>query len=305
MPKITVIGSINMDLSISADPLPREGETVHGSDFRMLPGGKGSNQSIAAARLGADVTFVGCVGQDTFGETLCGHLVQEHIHTDYVHAVPDCSTGTAVILLHQGDNRIIVDRGANNSLSIEHVLEAADCIRQSDIVMGQFEAPMDALKCAFSIAKEQGITTLLNPAPFQPFDEEILQLTDIIIPNEIECAQLTGIGPQTEENLILAMKKLRTLGPKEVIVTLGDQGAAYLEGDTLCRVPARKVTAIDTTGAGDSFCGSLAWALSNGCSMEEAVHTAICVSSIAVTRRGASSSYPSLAELQQAMQEHT
>lgn len=301
LPKITVIGSINMDLSICADPLPRLGETVHGSDFKTLPGGKGSNQAIAAARLGAEVDFVGCVGQDAFGETLCQHLLQESVSTQHVHKMPDCATGTAVILLHKGDNCIIVDRGANTRLSSAHVQEAADCIRQSHMVMGQFEAPMDALMCAFSLAKEAGVPTLLNPAPYQPFDQDLLQLTDIMIPNEIECAQLTGIDLQTDEDLLLAMQRLRSLGPKEVIVTLGDRGAAYLDGDSLRLVPARTVTAVDTTGAGDSFCGSLAWALGNGCSMAEAVHTAICVSSIAVTRRGASHSYPTLSELQQTL----
>lgn len=299
LPKITVIGSINMDLSICADSLPMLGETVHGRDFKTLPGGKGSNQAIAAARLGAQVHFVGCVGQDTFGNTLCQHLLQEGVSTQHVHAIPDCATGTAVILLHKGDNCIIVDRGANTHLSSAHVLEAEDCIRQSNMVIGQFEAPMGALTSAFSIAKEAGVPTLLNPAPYQPFDEALLQMTDIIIPNEIECGQLTGIDLQTDEDLLLAMEKLRSLGPKEVIVTLGSRGAAYLDGDTLHLLPARQVDAVDTTGAGDSFCGSLAWALGYGFHIREAVHVAICVSSIAVTRRGASSSYPTLYELQQ------
>ena len=291
MKNILVIGSANIDLTIHTDRMPKLGETVAGHGFSMNSGGKGANQAVAAAKLGGDVKFLGVIGNDTYGEKLLADLrksgaVFEGITAD---GVP---TGTACITVVNGDNFIVLNPGANDLLTPEIIEKKAELIRKSDYVIMQLEIPVDSVLRAAVIAKDAGTSVVLNPAPVKELPDEIYRLTDIMIPNEYEAMLLTGISTDNEQGCRAAVEDLRKKGVKTVIITLGDRGCVYNDGDRIIFHPAGKADVVDTTSAGDSFIGALCCKLSSGNSLPESIDYATKVAAVTVSRRGASESIP-------------
>jgi len=297
MPNICVVGSLNMDLCVHTPRLPAMGETVAGGGFNASPGGKGANQAVAAAKLGAGVAMVGRVGGDIFGARLLESLRCNGVDTSHVRVTEEAPTGVAVILLHGGDNCIVVDPGANALLSPEDIPEEA--IAGSDMLVLQLETTLEAVRRAMELARQHGVAVLLNPAPAQRLPAEILALADIITPNESECALLTGLPCGSPESAARAARALREMGVPKVVVTLGGSGVVYDVGGGPVHRPARPVRAVDTTAAGDCFTGALAVSLAGGSDFDAAVDFAQAAAALAVTRRGAQESLPGLEEVTQ------
>lgn len=275
-----------MDLVIQMADFPQQGETVLGQQFQTSPGGKGANQAIAAARLGSSVTMIGCVGDDRFGHTLRTVLKQEHIDTTLLLTTPE-STGIANILVHQNDNRIIVVPGANYKLKPTHLDAVKDVITQSQMVILQLEIPMETTAHAIKLCKEANVPVLLNPAPAVNFDMRWMDDITYLTPNEVECAQLFGNDfDQTLEKY-----------PNKLIITLGRDGARYFDGEYPIHVPGYMTKAVDTTGAGDTFNGALAYALVEGQSLDEAVYFANIAASLAVEQVSAQGGMPTLSKV--------
>lgn len=303
MDKVTVLGSINMDLSICSDGFPKIGETIRGYDFHTQPGGKGANQAITIGNLGGNVTFLGCLGDDSNGKSLFDTLSLHNVDISHTEIIPDQTSGIAMIFLCDSDNCIVIDSGANRFVTDEFVKKHAQAICESKVLLSQLEVPDSAVKTAFQIAKENGVTTILNPAPIIPLTKDFLALTDIIILNQTEAEFLTK---QPMDDIIRARQgilSLMDMGIRHAIITLGHLGCIFSDDDgQILYTPARKVAAVDTTGAGDSFCGAFAYALANGYCMKDAIQLATIVSSISVTRRGAMGSIPTKAEVNKIIQ---
>ena len=297
MNRIFVIGSLNMDIVIHAPRKIDMGETLMGGGFMTCPGGKGANQAVAAARLGGSVSMLGCVGNDMFGMALIDNLQKNGVCTDYIKTVEDTPTGVAVITIVDGDNCIILDSGANALIRPEHILEAENMIKNSDMVILQLEIPIDTVIMSIEIAHRNGIKVLLNPAPAYVLPDEILSKVDIFTPNESECGLITGIKATTVEGAREAVKYLLSRGIRQTAVTLGGNGVVYNRGDEIIHKGVPKVEVVDTTAAGDSFSGALAVALCNGKSIDEAIDFANIVGTITVTRKGAQSSLPTIDEV--------
>ena len=291
MKNILVIGSANIDLTIQTDRMPKLGETVTGHGFSMNSGGKGANQAVAAAKLGGDVKFLGVIGNDTYGEKLLADLRKSGAFFEGITAdgVP---TGTACITVVNGDNFIVLNPGANDLLTPEIIEEKAELIRKSDYVIMQLEIPVDSVLRAAVIAKDAGTSVVLNPAPVKELPDEIYRLIDIMIPNEYEAMLLTGISTDNEQGCRAAVEDLRKKGVKTVIITLGDRGCVYNDGDRIIFHPAGKADVVDTTSAGDSFIGALCCKLASGNSLPESIDYATKVAAVTVSRRGASESIP-------------
>jgi len=294
--KIVILGSINVDMVIQSTKVPRMGETVMGSGFVTIAGGKGANQGVAVARLlrgGETAAFIGAVGIDDFGAIMRGNLETNGLDVTHVKVADGCATGTAVIIVYEGDNFIVIDSGANAELTVDDVATAAELIRGADILIAQLEVPLETVRAALALAKESGVTTLLNPAPARALDPELLALVDIITPNETECQTLTGVDATTIEGGKRGVQALLALGVKQAIVTMGGNGAAFNEGSEIVHTPSMKADAVvDTTAAGDSFTGALAVALTEGKSIREAVRFASAVGAITVATLGAQPSLP-------------
>jgi ribokinase len=292
-PAICVIGSCNMDLTFQVARLPAPGETRVGHGFTQGFGGKGANQAVMAARLGARVTLVGCVGADAFGEAIRANLLAEGIDTRFLSSDPAAATGLAAITVDDAArNSIVVFPGANHALALQHIQQAEAILQSAAIVVAQMEVPIAVVIAAFRIARAAGVPTLLNPAPAPGVSDELLSLTDICVPNETELATLTG-----QEDPEAAAGALRSRGPSAVVVTLGEQGALVLDGAGADRLPAVSAAAIDSTGAGDAFCGTLAVCLAHGADLRESVQLANAVAARSVERSGAQASFPSRTEL--------
>ncbi|MGM0876471.1 MAG: ribokinase [Bacillota bacterium] len=286
-PKITVIGSINMDLVTKTNTIPKVGETVKGEHFFTIPGGKGANQAVAAARLGAEVTLVGCLGDDAFGGELKQHLKDQGVFVDNLLTVPSISTGVASITLSDGDNSIIVIPGANHFLTPEVVKYHENLIAKSDVVLLQLEIPLESVIEAVELAKKHEVPVILNPAPIQKLPKTIVLQADYITPNE------------HEQEMLLSTFSVEELSQvkEKCIVTKGSKGVMlYQNGEQL--IPSYKVSAVDTTGAGDAFNGALAVSLSKGASLKEACQFANAVAAISVTKLGAQSGMPTLKEVE-------
>jgi len=298
-PSVTVVGSLNMDIVVESPRAPVKGETIQGLRAHFLPGGKGANQAIAAARLEANVRQIGCVGDDRFGEQLIDALRDNGVHTDAVRSVQEVSTGIASVLLTEGDNRIIVVSGANAMCSPDLIREFESAVADSDVILLQLEIPIETAMEATRIAKRHGKTVVLNPAPAAELPDELLRMIDVITPNRTELASLTGIPVDDKKQLEAAMRKLTTRGPKRVVATLGGAGAAYLtEGQEARFVSGLDVEVVDTTGAGDAFNAALAVRMAEGFELGDAVRFAICTSALAVTKLGAQPGMPSRNEVE-------
>jgi ribokinase len=288
--RIVVVGSFNADLTAYMQRMPRPGETVHGHKFVIGPGGKGSNQAVAAARLGAQVTFVGRVGQDVFSEVALRMWEQEKISTRYVIRDAENSTGVAPIFVDDsGENSIVVVLGANLAVSTVDIDAAADVIAQADVVVTQLEINYDATAYALKVAKARGIRTILNPAPAGQVTPDVLALAGYITPNETELETLAGKPGAPVED---AARSLLTTAEQTVIVTLGAQGAQSVRKDGSIHVPTYKVDVVDTTGAGDAFNGGLAVALAEGRNLRDAIAFANATAALCVTRPGTAPSMP-------------
>ncbi|WP_299405656.1 ribokinase [uncultured Roseobacter sp.] len=296
MGKVVILGVFVADTAYRADRMPRMGETILGNSFALGPGGKGSNQAVACARIGADTHMISKLGQDDFAklalDTWAGAGVVPH-----VEQVSDSYTGAAYIFIEEstGDNAIIIAPGAAALISAEDIDAQADLIRWADVFVTQLEQPMVAALRALEIAKAAGVTTILNPAPAAPLPDGMLALCDYVTPNETECEALTGIMVETEEDAARAAKALRDLGVAKPIITMGEKGA-FLDGHGL--VPAIKAGAVvETTGAGDAFNGGFAAALAEGQSALDAVRIGCATAGISVTRAGTAPSMPDRAEV--------
>lgn len=294
--KIVVVGSINMDMVTRSDRFPKKGETITGIDFSQLPGGKGANQAVACARLGAQVTMVGAVGSDHTGQALVEHLKQEQIDTTYIQVCPEVTTGMAQITVSEDDNHIIIVPGANHALTKEHIHAAEAQIKQADLMIVQLEVPLDIVQYAASLATEHGVKIILNPAPAQPLPQSLLKHIDYITPNETELVELTG-----EAEAQKGMNELISKSGGTVIVTLGSEGACFMQAseDGLTKVVGQKAKVVDTTGAGDTFNGALAVALAKESDLKKAVDFANHAAALSVTKFGAQSGMPTYQEVVQ------
>ena len=297
MSAIVVLGSANMDLVVRQARLPRPGETMFGSDFSTVPGGKGLNQAVAAARAGGDVGFVGAVGRDEFGDRLRRTLHEEGIDTGGLAEV-DAPTGTAhIAVLDGGENAIVVVSGANSTVTALDD-ESRRRIEDARFLVAQFERPIELIGEALVVARGMGIRTVLTPAPVQPVDDSLLRLVDVLIPNAQEACELAGVGDETEA--ALALSRLAGL----VVMTRGARGVLVArEGAVVTELPARQVEAVDTTGAGDTFAGVMVAWLASGAELEAALRAATVAASISVTRPGASTSMPTWDEIDAALQQ--
>lgn len=286
--KVVVIGSSNTDMTIKGDRLPKPGETVLGGEFRMGPGGKGANQAVAAQRLGADVSFICKVGRDIFGDNAIAGYQKEGIDCSRILR-SDKASGTALILVDgNAENCIAVAPGANADLTPEDVDSVADVIRSADYLILQLEIPVESVLRAAKIAHEAGVYVILNPAPACHLPDELFGYISLITPNQTESALLSGVG----DNLDAAVEKLMQLGVKDVVVTLGSKGSLVISEGAKTLVPSLKVKAVDTTAAGDTFCGALCVALSEGCSLVDAAGFATKASALTVQKMGAQDSIP-------------
>ncbi len=292
-PAVTVVGSLNMDLVARSPHIPQPGETIIGGNLHTLPGGKGANQAVAAARLGAATALVGRVGQDTFAAPLLENLAAANIDYTFVQKDAASATGVALIVVDDaGENSIVVTPGANYQVSPADVEAAEAVITRAKVLLLQLEVPLETVVKAAQLAQANGVTVILNPAPAQPLPAELLSAVDILIPNETETEILTGMPVSNQAEAELAAARLRSHGVSTVILTLGDRGALLIDNEQSIVVPSFKITPVDTTAAGDAFVGGFAVALAEGQSLPEAVRWGNAAGALAATQLGAQPSLP-------------
>ncbi|WP_126285645.1 ribokinase [Burkholderia stagnalis] len=297
-PRVTVVGSANIDLVVRAPRLPLPGETLLGSAFQTVHGGKGANQAVAAARLGASVAMIGCVGDDAFGVRLHDALAAERIDVTHLHRVAGVATGVAAITVGEGGaNSIVAVPGANACVDTARIDAAGDAIAQAALLVCQLEVPLVTVVHAIAYAAARRTPVLLNPAPAQPLPDALLAQLDYLVVNESEAASLTGIAVDDDACAARAADALRAKGVGNVLVTLGARGVCW-RGDAGCgRRHAETVVAVDTTAAGDTFVGGFAAARAGGASMDDAIDFGQRAAAISVTRDGAQTSIPTRAEV--------
>ena len=294
MKNICVIGSLNMDLVVNVDTMPKPGQTIIGSNFKEVPGGKGANQAVAMARLNGNVSMIGKVGEDGFGQTLINSLKNDKVDTTYIQTAKG-ATGVALITVDKNaQNSIVVSPGANFEVKEDDIDNNIEAIKNSDIVVLQLETPLNAIKYALNKAKELNKYTILNPAPAVKLDDEIIKNVDLLTPNETELEIISGVSIETEEDIQKAAQIMIEKGVKELIVTLGSKGSLYINKEKSMFKKAYKVEAVDTTAAGDSYTGALAVALSQDKNIEDAMDFASKVGALSVLKEGAQSSLPTL-----------
>jgi ribokinase len=302
-PKIVVVGSMHMDLTVKAKTLPRQGETVLGEGFKMAPGGKGANQAAAAARLGAAVTFVGRVGTDHFGKLLIDNANRLGINTQFILKDAETYTGIALITVdRRGNNIISVAQGADSHCRNEDVDMADEVIKSCDILLVQLEIPLSVVKHAVDKAWQYGVKVILNPAPAQKLPARLLQRVYLLTPNEREAELIGGGKIRDIDSTKKAARAILQKGPANVVITVGNKGAILATKTGVVHLPAPIVKAVDTTGAGDAFCGALAVAVSSGKRLNESVIYANCAGALATTRIGAQEALPTREELDVFMQ---
>jgi ribokinase len=302
-PRIVVVGSFMMDLVIKAERRPKRGETLIGQSFSMFVGGKGFNQALAAARLGADVTMIGRLGNDDFGRRFLNVMNEEKIDARSVSLDDAASTGIgSPVIDAQGDNSIIIVPGANMNLTPEHIRAAAESIRGADLLMMQLEIPLETVQAAAEIAAQAGVPILLNPAPARALPDQLLGLITVLTPNETEAELLTGQNVADDTSAGLAAGLLHQRGIKNVVLTLGARGAFLSDGQKSQRIAGYTVKVIDTTAAGDAFCAGLAVQLAGRQPIETAVTYANAVGALATTVLGTGPAMPTAAKVQEFIQ---
>ena len=285
--KICVVGSSNIDQISYVEKIPGDGETVFGSSYQMGFGGKGANQAIMASLLGAETYMITCLGEDVYADMTIENYKKNNINIDYLQIVPGSSGVAPIWVDESGQNRIIVISGSNDHIDAEKAIQALSEIEDLKIIVGQFEIPLEVTERVFSFAKENNITTILNPAPAKIPSENLLSLTDWFIPNEVEFATITKMDAFIDENLINYGNSLSG----NLIVTLGDKGAATIDKGSVIKIPAPSVKAVDTTGAGDAFVGAFAYGLASDLTPQDAIKLAIDRASNSVTKPGTQISY--------------
>ena len=297
--KVVVVGSLNMDLVTRASRLPRAGETLIGQTFSTVPGGKGANQAVASARLGAEVSMIGCVGTDAYGTQLRDALLVEGIDCQAVSTVEGSSGVALIVVDDSSQNAIVIVAGSNGELTPVS-LQAFDAVLQAaDMIVCQLEVPMNTVGYTLKRGRELGKTVILNPAPASgPLPAEWYASIDYLIPNESEATALSGVTVDSIESAKVAATQLIQAGAGKVIITLGSQGALFTDGQRFEHLQAPKVKAVDTTAAGDTFVGGVAAALANGKSEAEAIRFGQVVAALSVTRAGAQPSIPTLHDVQ-------
>jgi ribokinase len=297
--RVTVVGSLNMDLVARAPRIPQPGETIIGGDFHTVPGGKGANQAVAAARLGAQVSMVGRVGRDAFANPLLDNLAAAGVDHAFVIPDPEAATGVALIVVDDtGQNSIVVASGANMRLSPADVDGAEAAIAGADALLLQLESPLETVTRAAEVARAHGVRVILNPAPARSLPAALLSLVDVLIPNESETALLTGLPVGDQAEAEAAAAALRGMGVGTVILTLGERGALLAQAGAAELVPAFEVTPVDTTAAGDAFVGGFAVALAEGQTLAEAVRWGNAAGALATTKLGAQPSLPTGQDLE-------
>ncbi|PGX78683.1 ribokinase [Priestia megaterium] len=292
MAKVTVIGSSSMDLVVTSNIRPGAGETVLGESFKTVPGGKGANQAVAAARLGADVSMIGCVGEDHYGKAILENFKSNGVSVENVKPVTDSDSGTAHIILAEGDNSIVVVKGANDYIIPDYVEKAKEKIKEADIVLIQQEIPEETVEYVAQLCQELKVPLLLNPAPARPLKAEVIEQVSYITPNEHE-AELLFEGKEKEE----VLKQY----PNKLFITEGKQGVRYFNGEKEVLVPSYQVETIDTTGAGDTFNAALAVALAEGMGFEKGIQFANRAASLSVTKFGAQGGMPTRKEVEESL----
>jgi len=294
MPSVTIVGSLNMDLVVRVAHLPAPGETILGRDYHTIPGGKGANQAVAAARLGGVVHMVGRVGQDNYGQTLRSNLSAEGINVEFVQVDSESASGVALITLDEaGSNTIVVAPGANMVLTPHDVFQAFKHIASMDVVVVQMEVSLECVQEAARAGRARGAKVVLNPAPARPLSDDIYKNVDVLVPNETETGLLTGLPVDTLEQAEQAANHLLEMGVGAVVLTLGGRGALVVTpGERSIHIPPHVVQVIDTTAAGDAFVAGLAVGLAEGLNLAEAARLGNSAGAIAVTRLGAQPSMP-------------
>ncbi len=290
--RITVLGSLNMDLVIQAPRHPLPGETLTGGAFRIFSGGKGANQAVAAARQGGQVTLIGCIGMDSFGDSLIAHLQADAVDTTCVGRSHE-ATGVALITVSAaGENTIVIAAGANGVVTPETVAAHREAIISADALLLQLEVPLPAVEAAAELAHAHDVPVILNPAPAQPLSASLLRHVTYLIPNQHEAALLTGLSTDTDAGAAAAAHALQAAGIGTVILTLGARGARVFAGDQQFTVPSFPVSVVDTTAAGDAFVGAFAVALTEGQAPAEAATWGCAAGALACTALGAQPSLP-------------
>ena len=299
-PKLAVLGSINMDIVIRCGSLPQPGETILADSVTELSGGKGANQAVAAARLGANVAMVGCVGSDTFADRLLSDLTGQRVDLSHVYRRANCGSGFAMIAVEDsGENSIIVVPGANGTLSVDDAAAATDIIRDCDALLLQLEVPTETVIAAIAIARSAGTKVILDPAPASgEFPAELIQ-TDVVCPNQSEASLLLGRPVDTVADAKEAASELIRCGSGNAVITLGNQGAVVSDGETVEWVEAFPIETVDTTGAGDAFTAAFAVHWVQHANLFDAARFACAAGAIAATRHGAQPGMPDLSEVDQ------
>jgi len=302
---ITVVGSSNMDLVVESPRIPAIGETILGTDFFMVPGGKGANQAVAAAKLGIEVFFVAKLGDDLYGSKSLENFRKAGVNIEYITKTKEAPSGIALICVDkEGNNSIVVVPGANHKLSMFDVNLAESAIKQSDAVVCQLEIPIEVVEGTAKLAKKHNVPFILNPAPApkEKLSDALLKCVDVLTPNKTEAEGMTGIKIKDEDSAIKACKYLLGRGVKTVILTMGAKGLLFASSEEEIFIPRIKVEAVDSTAAGDAFTGSLAYYIAQGKTIAEAAKSANYVAALSVTKRGAQSSMPTQEEVKDFMQ---
>lgn len=294
MGKIGVVGSINMDMTVKAERIPLKGETLRGEDLRYIPGGKGANQAVAMAKLGAEVEMFGCVGDDAAGESLVKNLGENGVLTRCIKTVAEVPTGLAMITVGENDNTIIVVAGTNNHVDIDYVNEVKESILECEIVLLQHEIPQETIEYVVELCAKNGVKVVLNPGPARPVKQEILENVTYLTPNEHEAVILFGEDISFED----MMKKY----PEKLVITQGSRGVSTcLKSGEIVLVPARKAEVVDTTGAGDTLNGAFTVAVMEGRSITDALAFANTAAGLSTEKFGAQGGMPTYDEVKKAM----